>query len=90
MTKEAERLIDLCKLYIAGQMTACEYVDQFEQIFWDVQEGLDPEEFEMLDQISLENELFEPDMDMRSEETDLISEPELRRRVLVHLEKILP
>lgn len=85
MTQDAERLLELCKLYLAGQYTACEYVDIFEQAFWDAQDNLEPEEFEFLDQISLENELFEPDASVRSEEEDLIDEPELRRRVLVLL-----
>lgn len=87
MTKDAERLVELCKLYIAGQLSASEYVDSFEQAFWDIQDSLEPEELEMLDQISLENELFEPDADARSEEDDLIDEPELRRRVLEHINK---
>lgn len=89
MTKEAERLIELCKLYIAGQLNVNEYVDSFEQTFWDIQENLEPEELEFLDQISLENELFEPDMDARSDEDDLIDEPELRRRVLEHMNKLM-
>lgn len=89
MTKEADRLIELCKLYLAGQLNANEYVDSFEQTFWDIQDNLDQEELEFLDQISLENELFEPDADARSEENDLIDEPELRSRVLEHINKLM-
>lgn len=89
MTKNADRLIELCKMYISGQMTACEYVNAFEQTFWDVQDDLEQEELDILDEISLENELFELDADARSEEPDLIDEPELRRRVILHLNKII-
>jgi hypothetical protein len=86
VTKEAQHLIGICKSYLAGQIGTQEYVDTFEQAFWDAQEALETEELEVLDKISLENELYEPDSAIRAEEDDLIGETELRRRVQEHMD----
>ncbi|MCX7780546.1 MAG: colicin immunity domain-containing protein [Negativicutes bacterium] len=88
MTPQARRLIEICQAYLAGQLAADAYLDAFEQAFWDVQEDLEPEEFELLDAISLDNELYEPEDSVRAEESDLIDAAELRRRIQQHLENI--
>ncbi|SDF78479.1 colicin immunity domain-containing protein [Sporolituus thermophilus] len=84
MTTEAQRLKALCLSFLAREMDAADYVEAFDEAYDEVEDKLTDEEYEIFDQVSMENEMFA--LDDAEDEADFgIDEDELRARVKQHL-----
>jgi hypothetical protein len=89
MTKEIINLIDICKKFLQNQIIATEYINLFEDAFYNTPDDkFSEEELDILSGIFDANDMFEPHALLRAESALYIDEIELRRRVQINIAKL--
>ncbi|MBP2629879.1 MAG: Bacterial self-protective colicin-like immunity [Firmicutes bacterium] len=89
MTKEVVSLVDICRRFLQNQISVDEYVNLFEDTFHEADaDNFTEAEFSVLDEIFMDNDMFEPNALIRKGSASYIDEAELRRRVQVNISKL--
>lgn len=81
MTNAARVLTGLCDEYLNGRLEAEQFVSKFQLFFEDNQERLTKEEFDVLDEIYMACEYYQPEAEIRETEPYLLDEDELKNKV---------
>lgn len=88
MTGEARYLVRLCKDFLAEKISVDKFVERYQVYFEDNQTRLKKVEFDILDEVYMACEYYQPDEAIREVESRLLDKEELRQIVKREISKL--